>query len=110
MLAKTLLASAVIAFGLPSIANAADYPSKPISIVVPSKAGGSTDSTARMFAELAEKNNPGFEFVIKNVPGSGGQKGFEQIARAKADGYTIGLNFTPQLVAPHRFQTCEIHP
>ncbi|TLP44187.1 tripartite tricarboxylate transporter substrate binding protein [Cohaesibacter sp. CAU 1516] len=99
MLAKTLLASAVIALGLPSLAIADDYPSKPISIVVPSKAGGSTDSTARMFAELAEKNNPGFEFVIKNVPGSGGQKGFEQIARAEADGYTIGLNFTPQLVA-----------
>lgn len=99
MFAKTLLASAVIALGLPSLAIADDYPSKPISIVVPSKAGGSTDSTARMFAELAEKNNPGFEFVIKNVPGSGGQKGFEQIARAETDGYTIGLNFTPQLVA-----------
>ena len=52
-----------------------------------------------MFTELAEKNYPGFEFIIKNVPGSGGQKGFESIARAKADGYTIGLNFTPQLVA-----------
>lgn len=99
MLFKTLLTSAVVAMGMSSAAQADNYPSKPISIIVPSKAGGSTDSTARMFAELAEKKYPGFEFVIKNVPGSGGQKGFEQIARAKADGYTIGLNFTPQLVA-----------
>lgn len=78
---------------------AQDYPSKTITIVVPSKAGGSTDRTARLFTELAEKNFEGFEFIISNVPGSGGQKGFEAIARADADGHTIGLVFTPQLVA-----------
>jgi len=99
MFSKLILAGAALALGLSATANAADYPSKSISIIVPSKAGGSTDRTARMFAELAEKNYKGFEFVIKNIPGSGGQKGFEAIARAKTDGYTIGLNFTPQLVA-----------
>ncbi len=93
------IAATMMAAGLATSVYAADYPSKPISVVVPSKAGGSTDRTARLFIDLAEQNNAGFEFVVKNIPGSGGQKGFEAIARAKADGHTIGLNFTPQLVA-----------
>jgi len=99
MLKKSLFAGVVMALGLTAGAAIAEYPEKSITIVVPSKAGGSTDRTARMFTELAEKNYDGFEFVIKNVPGSGGQKGFEDIARAAPDGYTIGLVFTPQLVA-----------
>lgn len=77
----------------------AEYPSKPITVVVPSKAGGSTDRAARIITEIAKAQNEGYEFVIKNVPGSGGQKGFESINRAKADGHTIGFVFTPQLVA-----------
>jgi len=98
MFKKSLIAGAVMALGMSAGAAFADYPEKTVTVVVPSKAGGSTDRTARLFTELAEKNYEGFEFVIKNVPGSGGQKGFESIARAKADGYTIGLVFTPQLV------------
>ena len=92
------LLSAMIV-GPVAVAVADSYPSKSISVIVPSNAGGSTDTTARIFAEVAEKKYPGFEFVINNIGGSGGQKGFEAIARAKPDGYTIGLNFTPQLVA-----------
>ncbi|PLX36933.1 MAG: tripartite tricarboxylate transporter substrate binding protein [Hyphomicrobiales bacterium] len=75
------------------------YPDHAITIIVPSKAGGSTDTTARIFSEIAESKFEGFEFVINNMGGSGGQKGFEAIARAEPDGYTIGMNFTPQLVA-----------
>lgn len=83
--------------GAPAFAQ--DYPTKSIEIIVPSSAGGSTDTTARIFAEVAESKYDGFKFVINNIDGSGGQKGFEAIARAKADGYTMGLVFTPQLVA-----------
>lgn len=90
-----LLAMAIL---VPSYAMAA-YPEKPITIVVPSKAGGSTDTTARIFINAAKNYWPEASFVVKNVPGSGGQKGFEDIARAKADGYTIGMVFTTQLVA-----------
>ena len=82
-----------------SLVFAGEYPSEPITVIVPSKAGGSTDRTARMITEIAKKQNKGYEFVIKDIPGSGGQKGFEAINRAKPDGYTIGLVFTPQLVA-----------
>lgn len=97
---KKISRAALIAFmAYGTVAVADNYPSKSISIIVPSNAGGSTDTTARIFAEVAEKKYPGFEFVVNNMGGSGGQKGFEAIARAKPDGYTLGLNFTPQLVA-----------
>ena len=75
------------------------YPEDPVTIIVPSKAGGSTDTSARLFVKAAKKYWPDADFVIKNVGGSGGQKGFEEIARAKPDGYTIGMVFTTQVVA-----------
>ncbi|SCY39952.1 tripartite tricarboxylate transporter substrate binding protein [Desulfoluna spongiiphila] len=82
-----------------STAFAGKYPSKPIKIIVPSKAGGSTDTGARLFIKAAKKYWPDAKFVIKNVPGSGGQKGFEEIAKGRKDGYTIGMIFTTQVVA-----------
>ena len=95
---KFLTIATILFFALPGLVQAA-YPSKPIKIIVPSKAGGSTDTSARLFIKTAKKHIKGADFVIKNVPGSGGQKGFEEIARAKADGYTIGMMFTTQIVA-----------
>ncbi len=77
----------------------ASYPEKPITIIVPSKAGGSTDTSARLFIKAAKNYWPKAVFVIKNVPGSGGLKGFNEIARARPDGYTIGMDFTTQIVA-----------
>lgn len=99
MTMKAILAGLAGAVLFAGAAGAADYPEQPITVIVPSKAGGSTDTTARIFAEIAESKYPGFEFVISNMGGSGGQKGFEAIARAATDGYTIGMNFTPQMVA-----------
>ena len=81
------------------LAAHAEYPDGPVTIIVPSKAGGSTDATARLFILSAKKFWPGAEFVVKNVGGSGGQKGFEEIAAAKPDGQTIGMVFTTQVVA-----------
>jgi len=81
------------------LAAQAEYPDGPVTIVVPSKAGGSTDATARLFILSAKKFWPKAEFVVKNVGGSGGQKGFEEIAAAKPDGQTIGMVFTTQVVA-----------
>ena len=95
---KGIVALLVACLMVPAMAFA-EYPEKPITIIVPSKAGGSTDTTARLFIKSAKKYMEGADFVVKNVPGSGGQKGFEEIARAKADGYTIGMVFTTQIVA-----------
>ncbi len=96
---KTLAIMLLVFFTVPAIVSASSFPSKPIKIIVPSKAGGSTDTTARLFVKTAKKYLNDANFVIKNVPGSGGQKGFEEIARAKPDGHTIGMIFTTQVVA-----------
>ena len=95
---KTLLfvLALVLLFPLGSLAA---YPEKPITIIVPSKAGGSTDTSARLFIKAAKNYWPKAVFVIRNIPGSGGLKGFNEIARAKPDGYTIGMDFTTQIVA-----------
>jgi len=91
-----LIIAAALIFPLSALAA---YPEKPIRIIVPSKAGGSTDTTARLFIKSAKKYWPNAEFIIRNIGGSGGQKGFEEIARAKPNGYTIGMVFTTQIVA-----------
>lgn len=96
---KILAVLLLVFFTVPALALASSYPSKPIKIIVPSKAGGSTDTTARLFMKTAKKYLEGADFVVKNVPGSGGQKGFEEIARSKADGHTIGMIFTTQVVS-----------
>jgi len=67
---RTTIAAAMLVFpvSLPSVAQ--DYPTKPIEIIVPSSAGGSTDATARIFGEIAEQKFPGVKFVVQNIDGS----------------------------------------
>lgn len=77
----------------------AAYPSKTIKLVVPSKAGGSTDTTARLFIDTAKKYWKDADFIVVNKPGAGGLIGFSYEQRQKPDGYTFGLMFTPQFVA-----------
>jgi len=95
---KILMLSLALMLLLP-LGAMASYPEKPITIIVPSKAGGSTDTSARLFIKAAKNYWPKAVFVIKDIPGSGGLKGFNEIARAKPDGYTIGMDFTTQIVA-----------
>lgn len=89
----------LIVLGLIVSGVSADYPSKTINLIVPSKAGGSTDTTARLFADTAKKYWKDAEFMVVDKPGAGGLIGFEAISRSKPNGYTLGLVFTPQLVA-----------
>jgi tripartite-type tricarboxylate transporter receptor subunit TctC len=72
---------------LPSIA--ADYPERPVRIIVPSAPGGAPDVTTRIVvAELTKQM--GQQFVVDNRPGASGIIGTELIVRATPDGYTIG--------------------
>ncbi|WP_331775972.1 tripartite tricarboxylate transporter substrate binding protein [Sulfurospirillum sp. 1612] len=96
---KKLVSLVLLVASIFAIDTLAAYPSKTIKLIVPSKAGGSTDTTARLFVETAKKYWKDADFIVVDKPGSGGLMGFEAEARARADGYTIGLMFTPQLVA-----------
>ncbi len=77
----------------------AEYPEKPISMIVPWAAGGSTDQTARVLAKAAEASL-GQPIVIINQPGASTTIGMAALASAKPDGYTIGtLSSTGYLIA-----------
>lgn len=77
----------------------AEYPDKPITMIVPWAAGGSTDQTARVLAKAAEASL-GQPIVIINQPGASTTIGMAALASAKPDGYTIGtLSSTGYLVA-----------
>jgi tripartite-type tricarboxylate transporter receptor subunit TctC len=70
-------------------ATAQGYPTRPITLIVPWPAGGSTDTHLRKLAELAGKNL-GQPIVVENKPGAGGMLGPSGMARAAApDGYTL---------------------
>jgi tripartite-type tricarboxylate transporter receptor subunit TctC len=67
---------------------AAAFPERPISLVVPFPAGGSTDLVARVIAERMS-TSLGQQVVVENKGGAGGNLGSAQVAKAEPDGYTI---------------------
>ncbi len=81
---------AVIASMAPAIAAAQDYPTRPITMIVPFPAGGATDTLARY---LAERMRPilGQPIIIENVAGAAGSIGVGRAVRAPADGYTLSI-------------------
>ena len=82
--------------GIPTTAFSQEFPSKPIRIVASQNPGGTTDATARAFAEyLALKL--GATVTVENRPGAGGMIAAEAVARATADGYTLFVGLHSQL-------------
>ena len=95
---KTL--GAVIALGLGATAALADYPEKPVEVIVGYSAGGGTDVMARTVSQFLEQElGDGASVVVKNMPGAGGQIGFTEVAGAEADGYTLGTFNLPAALA-----------
>jgi putative tricarboxylic transport membrane protein len=82
-------ASFLIALGAP-MAMAQQYPTKPITIVVPAAAGGPSDTVARVLAPALAKELKG-TVIIENQGGAGGTIGAARVARAPGDGYTLYL-------------------
>lgn len=89
MLAKRLL-TAVAALFIATLAHAQTYPSRPISMIVPFAAGGTSDVIARVVAEQMSAAL-GQPVVIENVAGAGGSLALARAARAAPDGYTIAI-------------------
>jgi len=84
---KKLLAAVLMLAATPAFAQ---YPQRPVQLIVPWGAGGGTDATARIIATLLEKElkQP---FNVVNRTGGSGVVGHDAIAKATPDGYTIGL-------------------
>jgi len=104
MIKKTLASVAavglVLAAGATS-AQAAGFPEKDITFVIPFKPGGGMDSTSRAVARVLGDHLPNKVNVVpKNVPGAGGKKGYGVLQRAQADGYTISVVNYPGAAMP----------
>ena len=90
----------------------AEYPEKPVTIVVPFAAGGPTDKVARDLAEAMRKPLGGQTIIIENIGGAGGTLGATKVARAANDGYTlllhhIGMSTSPALYRTMQYKTLE---
>ena len=100
MMRYTLVIVAVVLAGLwavaPAAAGTAEYPAKgrTITIIVPSTAGGGTDTATRLIAPILEKDL-GVPIQIVNKPGASMQIGLTQVAVAKPDGYTLVMSVLP---------------
>src|SRR5260221_9965533 len=104
LIGAILMAVAVLA-GLaasPAQTPPANYPDKPVKIIVPFAPAGPTDVVARLIAQkLSERL--GKQFYIENVTGAGGNTGMGQAARAPPDGYTILFASSSYVVNPHLY-------
>src|SRR4051812_6399946 len=98
---KLLLATLLLA----SATAWADYPDKPVTIVVPFAAGGPTDKVARDLAEALRKPLGGQSVIIENVGGAGGTLGASKVAHAAPDGYTLMLHHIGISTAPSLYRT-----
>src|SRR5689334_13725781 len=86
----------------------ADYPDKPIRLVVPFAPGGVTDTSGRLVAEALSRRL-GQPIVVENKAGASGNIGTQQVAAAPPDGYTLLLGFDGTLVInPHVFASFPI--
>ena len=83
-----MLALSALAYSLPGSAQPAQFPTRPMRIIVPFVAGGSADVLSRVLAQRLSQQY-GQQIVVENRPGSGGHVGAEAAARAAPDGYTI---------------------
>ena len=109
--APMVLALTTCAASLALSAHAADvYPVKPVKLIVPFAAGGSTDIVARLVADRLQQSL-GQAVVVENRAGAGGAIGAEFVAKATADGYTIGMGTVSTLaVNPVLLKTSRIDP
>ncbi|MEJ8848862.1 tripartite tricarboxylate transporter substrate binding protein [Variovorax rhizosphaerae] len=90
---RTLCATGLLAFAITS--HAADYPTRPIELIVPWAVGGGSDAVARAFADVAGRNLPQ-PIIVVNRPGASGSIGHTEGANAKPDGYKLTL-VTPEV-------------
>ncbi|QWD20332.1 tripartite tricarboxylate transporter substrate binding protein [Polynucleobacter paneuropaeus] len=87
---KFLLIAGSLALLASPLASAQNWPTKPIKLVIPFAAGGTTDLLGRLLAQQLTKDL-GQNVIVENKPGAGGNIAAEYVAQSAADGYTIML-------------------
>jgi len=106
----TLAAAVVVALPVRfAEAQVETYPNRPVRFVVPLLPGGGNDYLARLFAERMQPTL-GQPVVVENKPGAGGNIGAEFVARQPADGYTLLMASTTQVVNLSFFAKLPYHP
>lgn len=94
----------------PSLYAQGKFPQRPITLVVPTAPGGSTDFTARLIAEPLSRAL-GQPVVVDNKPGASGNIGNQLVARAKPDGHTLLVSYSGYHVGnPHLFKQAGWDP
>jgi len=104
-----LVSAGVMALATMSARAESEYPSRPVTIVVPYAAGGGVDPVARLVARKLE-DRLGQPVIVLNRPGAAGMVGSAQVARAKPDGYTLLWAGTALPVYPSIFKTMQFDP
>lgn len=102
-------AACAVAAALCGAAIAQDYPSRPITIVLPVTAGSSIDAVTRSIADVLSKRL-GQPVVIDNKPGAAGNLGASIVARAPADGYTLLVTTSNLAMAPSLMKSIPWNP
>src|SRR5665647_3827038 len=85
-----LIIAAAAALAIVTSADAENFPSRPITIIVPFSAGGPTDALARVLGDRM-RQALGQTIVVENVTGAGGTLGVARAVRAAPDGYTLSI-------------------
>lgn len=104
-----LLAQSVFTLTTAAHAAEANWPDKPVTIVVSYPPGGMTDIVTRMLAKgLSDEFSQ--SFIVENRPGAAGQIGTEYVARQPADGYTLLVTATGYVISPFTRTTINYDP
>jgi tripartite-type tricarboxylate transporter receptor subunit TctC len=100
------LGGALLAGG---VAAHAQYPTRPVRVIIPYSPGGSSDAVARIVGQKLGENLKQ-QFVIDNRPGAAGSLGREIVARAAPDGYTLLIGDSPHTINVHVLKSIPYDP
>jgi tripartite-type tricarboxylate transporter receptor subunit TctC len=106
---RRLVLAAALAAALPLAHAQADYPNKPIRLMVGYSAGGGVDALARMLSSRLPAVL-GQQVVVENKPGATGMIAADAVAKAQPDGYTLLLGETGLMIAPHLQARAVVDP
>jgi tripartite-type tricarboxylate transporter receptor subunit TctC len=107
---RDLTTSALFVLVMSGAPAAAQYPDKPITVVVPFAAGGPTDVVTRLLGDHMSRTL-GQTIIVENVGGAGGTIGMTRAAQANPDGYTIAVGNTgTQSAAPALYPNLKYDP